>query len=71
MPEVEVSLVLTLNPIILHLLAEPDVFKEVKQKLDLGSVKFEVCYDLSKEDSSSSRNLVLSLQSIKFLFLIV
>lgn len=24
------------------LLAEPDVLKEVKQKLDLGSVKFEV-----------------------------
>lgn len=27
-------------PIDLH--AEPDVLKEVKQKLDLGSVKFEV-----------------------------
>ena len=26
----------------IDLLAEPDVFKEVKQKLDLGSVKFEV-----------------------------
>lgn len=24
-------------------IAEPDVLKEVKQKLELGSVKFEVC----------------------------
>lgn len=26
------------------LYAEPDVYKEVKQKLDLGSVKFEVIH---------------------------
>lgn len=30
-----------------YLLAEPDVLKEVKQKLDLGSVKFEVFYSSS------------------------
>lgn len=40
----------TLNPIGIESLAEPDVLKEVKQKLDLGSVKFEVSYDLSLED---------------------
>lgn len=31
---------------IFDLIAEPDVLKEVKMKLDLGSVKFEVVYVL-------------------------
>ncbi|KAL0305433.1 UNVERIFIED_CONTAM: microtubule-associated protein AIR9 [Sesamum radiatum] len=37
---------------VFHLLAEPDVHKEVKQKLDLGSVKFEALCD---KDRSAKR----------------